>query len=83
MHYKFHCNIYSGVEVEEVKSVIKDYVSNGVFHAWIAPNRFLNNSGQIVMVCKNKLTRDVIKNRYYSEICDALNEKIELIIEGV
>lgn len=81
-------DIYSGVEVEEVKSVIKDYVSNGVFNAWIAPNRFLNNSGQIVMVCKNKLTRDVIKNRYYNEICNALkmnglNEKIELSIESV
>lgn len=81
-------DIYSGVEVEEVKDIIKDYVSNSVFNAWIAPNRFLNNNGKIVIVCKNELTRDVIKNRYYTEICNALkvnglSKQIEFSIENV
>ena len=81
-------DISSGVEVEEVKEAIKDYVSENVFKAWIAPNSFLDSKGKIIMVCKNNLTKDVIKSRYYDEICNALkmnglNKKIEFRVESL
>lgn len=67
-------HISSGVEVEEVKEFIKGYVSDSVFKAWIAPNRFLDVNGRIVMVCVNMFTKDVIERRYYNEISTALKE---------
>ena len=67
-------DISSGVEVEEVKEFIKGYVSDSVFKAWIAPNKFLDADGKIVMVCINMFTKDVIERRYYSVICTALKE---------
>ena len=67
-------DISSGVEVEEVKEVIKEFVSDSVFKAWIAPNKFLDVNGRIVMVCVNMFTKDVIERKYYSDICNALKE---------
>lgn len=81
-------DISSGVEVEEVKEVIKDCVSESVFKAWIAPNRFLDVKDKIVMVCKNNLTKDVIERKYYDEICNHLkingiNKRLEFNIESI
>lgn len=67
-------DISSGVEIEGIKEIIKEYVSETVFKAWIAPNRFLDVNGKIVMVCITKLNKDVIERTYYSEICTALKE---------
>lgn len=81
-------DISSGVEVEEVKEVIKDCVSESVFKAWIAPNRFLDVKDKIIMVCKNNLTKDVIERKYYDEICNHLkingiNKRLEFNIESI
>ena len=77
-----------GIEVSEIKENIKDIVSSTVFNAWIAPNRFLNVNGDIVMVCRNELTKGVIERKYYSEICNILktngfNEEIVLNVENI
>lgn len=81
-------DISSGVEVEEIKEVIKDCVSESVFKAWIAPNRFLDVKDKIIMVCKNNLTKDVIERKYYDEICNHLkingiNKRLEFNIESI
>lgn len=81
-------DISSAVEVEEVKEVIKGCVSESVFKAWIAPNRFLDVKDKIVMVCKNNLTKDVIERKYYDEICNHLkingiNKRLEFNIESI
>ena len=65
-------DVSSAVEVEEVKEVIKEFVSDSVFKAWIAPNKFLDVNGRIVMACVNMFSKDVIERRYYNEICTAL-----------
>lgn len=67
-------DIVDGVEVEEVKEIIKNYVSETAFKAWIAPNRFLNIDGKVVMLCVNMFTKDTIERRYYNDICNALKE---------
>lgn len=77
-----------GIEVSEIKENIKDIVSSTVFNAWIAPNRFLNVNGDIVMVCRNELTKGVIERKYYSEICNILktngfNEELVLNVENI
>lgn len=80
--------ITDGIEVLEIKENIKDIVSSTVFNAWIAPNRFLNVNGDIVMVCRNELTKGVIERKYYSEICNILktngfNEELVLNVENI
>lgn len=80
--------ITDGIEVLEIKENIKDIVSSNVFNAWIAPNRFLNVNGDIVMVCRNELTKGVIERNYYSEICNILktngfNEELVLNVENI
>lgn len=67
-------DIVPGTEVEEIKEIIKGYVSEPVFKAWIVPNKFLDVDGKIVMVCVNMFSRDTIERRYYNEICTALKE---------
>lgn len=80
--------ITDGIEVLEIKENIKDIVSSAAFNAWIAPNRFLNVNGDIVMVCRNELTKGVIERNYYSEICNMLktngfNEELVLNVENI
>ena len=80
--------ITDGIEVLEIKENIKDIVSSTAFNAWIAPNRFLNVNGDIVMVCRNELTKGVIERKYYSEICNILktngfNEELVLNVENI
>jgi hypothetical protein len=80
--------ITDGIEILEIKENIKDIVSSTVFNAWIAPNRFLNVNGNIVMVCRNRLTKDIIERSYYDEIVNVLklkgfNEELVLNVENV
>lgn len=80
--------ITDGIEILEIKENIKDIVSSTVFNAWIAPNRFLNVNGNIVMVCRNRLTKDIIERSYYDEIVNVLklkgfNEELVLKVENV
>ena len=80
--------ITDGIEILEIKENIKGIVSSTVFNAWIAPNRFLNVNGNIVMVCRNRLTKDIIERSYYDEIVNVLklkgfNEELVLNVENV
>lgn len=80
--------ITDGIEILEIKENIKDIVSSTVFNAWIAPNRFLNVNGNIVIVCRNRLTKDIIERSYYDEIVNVLklkgfNEELVLKVENV
>ena len=71
-------------EVPEVKQLLVDIVSTTEFNAWIVPNKFLSLDDDIILLCRNNLTKGVIERKYKDNILSVLRDNGitgELILE--
>lgn len=71
-------------EVPEIKQLLVEIVSTAEFNAWIAPSNFLSLDDDIILLCRNNLTKGIIERKYKDNILSVLRDNGitgELILE--
>ncbi len=59
-------------EVPEIKQLLVEIVSTAEFNAWIAPSNFLSLDDDIILLCRNNLTKGIIERKYKDNILNVL-----------